>query len=141
MTILNKQFDNILVVNDELRDEKKSSAVVAQLMLDLIEKDANVESYMHHVKRALKICSDNIPTPFMEEYPNTYSLNLGSDYFSLKTPKGIGYGIKIVSIKGELKYIVSIIFDRDKCFLEGTPYYNDLIDHGWTLKPFEKKRK
>ena len=136
MIIFTKVLDNINEVTDILSDSDKSCDCVSDFfntMMTEYEGGYVHYTYDDYVKWALNICLDNPPSPFSVN-PNTYGLNLNSNYFTLKTPNGFGIGIRINNRKGSVNYEVSILFYGDQAVLESTEDYKNLSRNEWKKK-------
>ena len=138
MVILNKTIDNISELNNIIPNTPACGGLY-QDMKHIISScigDNALETrltYQHLVTYALDTCMRNIPNPFSSSSAY-YGLNLGDDYFTLRYPNKTAFGIKVVPIKGNIKYEVSLVFYNNTCFIESSDDYKDLLSNGWSAK-------
>lgn len=98
--------------------------------------------YKYILSEALEYCKKNLPSPENMEYPNCVSLTVGINFFTLKLNPNFGFGVKILTSKnGDIRYELSLVFEKDLVFAKNMPFYNELDSNGWEVKEINSHKK
>ena len=138
MIILNKSVESAADVKKVLtRDSCPINDCINSIL-----GDVNLDTYEDYVSWALDTMKNNIPSPFDRSYPNCYTMNLGDCYFTIRIPNLFGFGLKVFPKRGKIQYEISIIYNKELCFVVNTEEYKKFIDDGWTtIERFSDRRK
>lgn len=128
--IMTKVFNTIEEVNSCFTE---TCSQVASTMTQIVEEQ-NFSTYDDYVRWALNKCSLNAPSPFSEDFPSCYSLNVGPTYFTIRIPNKFGVGIRVLLGRKNISYEVSILFYNNENIIKESSYYENMIDNGWKVK-------
>ena len=130
MVIFTKTVDDI---KDVYEIVKSCDLIGCNLIFDAANSNT-FKKYEDYVKWALQVVENNIPSPFSVKYPSCFGLNVGSNYFTIRMPFNVGFGINVVKTKKSIMYEISIIFFTDERFIKDSEDYKFMIDNGWSIK-------
>lgn len=122
--------------------EEKSCKEVKQAITGFISNSESVvDSYEDILKLVLNYCQENLPSPMNMSYPNCVSLTMGINFFTLKLNPNFGFGVKILTYRdGNVRYELSLVFEKDIVFAKSMPFYTELINNGWEFKEIKSHK-